>query len=216
MTKPPATIQVVMGLGIMRLLYTPNSPFARKARVLIRERDATAYVDEEIAQPLENPPALREANPLGKVPVLLVPGQDPIIDSPVIVEYLDCNLPGNSSLPKTGTARWRALGQQAIGDGILDAAFSIVAEKGRKDATVSAFWLDRWCVAIMSGVALLETKAAELARVPDVGSISIACALDYLDFRHPDLNWRSSAPLLTTWHEHAVARSSFLETRPGP
>lgn len=199
----------------MKLLYTPNSPYARKVRVLIRERAATQLVDEEIVQPLDEPEGFRDINPLGKIPVLIIPDEEPLVDSPLIMEYLDANLPGRAESPATGRQRWTGLRRHALADGILDAAVSTVFEKNRTDAAPSPFWLGRWRRAMLSGVAALDAAVASMPAALDCDGIAIACALGYLDFRHADLDWRASAPTLTGWHALAAARPSFTQTVPG-
>jgi glutathione S-transferase len=200
----------------MRLLYTPNSPFARKARVLVRERQASGLVEEQIADPFDSGSAVQSANPLGKVPALVISGRSAIFDSPLIVEYLDSNLPGAASLPPSGEARWRSLRYQALADGIMDAGVSMVFEKARSDSTPSARWMDRWRTAILGSVAMLEDEVQDLPTFPDVGAIAVACALCYLDFRHAALNWRADAEKLVLWLEDATRRPSMTATEPGP
>ena len=182
--------------------------------MLIREREACGLVDEEIADPFKPESAVHAANPLGKVPVLILPGRLPIIDSPLIVEYLDTSLPGIASLSPSGEARWQSLRQQALADGIMDAAVAIVFEKARTDTAPSGRWLQRWQQAIVAGVSELEKELDHLRPVPDVGAIAVACALTYLDFRHGGLNWRAGAEGLARWLEEVVQRPSMIATQP--
>lgn len=199
----------------MKLLFSPNSPFARKVRVFVRERGAQPLVSEIVMQPFDGPPALLSANPLGKVPVLQLEGGTSLMDSPLIVEFLDVNLPGEPTLPIGGVRRWATLRRQAIADGLMDAAVAIVFERQRHDAAPSEHWVNRWTQAIERSVLALEAEATQLAPSPDIGSIAVACALGYLDFRHGDLEWRSNAPQLSQWFRQQANRSSMLDTAPG-
>jgi len=198
----------------MKLLYTPNSPFARKVRVLLRERKATAMVEECVVSPFDDMDLVRQANPLAKIPVLLLPEADPLFDSSVIVEYLDAVLPGSTGI-KEGEDRWQTLRRQSLGNGVMDAAVAMTFERTRTDTTPSPFWMERWDAAVRAGVAKLETGAAALGDLSDAGTISIACALAYLDFRHPNMEWRIKAPTLKRWFEETSSRSSMQETAPG-
>lgn len=198
----------------MRLLYSPLSPYARKVRVLIRERGALDLFVEEIVNPLETGETLRRVNPLGKIPVLLSSSEAPLFDSPLIIEYLDAVLPGEHLLPSEGENRWRVLRQQALADGIMDAALAMTFEKMRVDAAPSAFWMVRWREAVSRGVLELENRSEELHPLPDIGSIAIACALGYLDLRCEQLHWRKHAPVLAGWYAKAAERQSMRDTTP--
>lgn len=197
----------------MQLLCSPNSPYVRKIRVFLREKQLSDQVSEVMVDPLHDG-KIRKTNPLGKVPVLLLPNAEPLFDSPLIIEYLDATLKDTSSAQISGEQCWQTLRWQALADGMMDAAVAIVFEKNRTDATPSAFWMDRWATSIKSGVAVMERQADCLADYPDIGSIATGCMLGYLDFRHADLAWRSAAPRLARWYEAIVSRQSMLATMP--
>lgn len=200
----------------MKLILTPTSPYARKVRILIRERGAESLVHECVLLPLEDPPELRCLNPLGKVPVLIPEDDEPIFDSPLIVEYLDQHLPGDPLLPAQQAARFASLRWQALADGIVDAALAATFERMRQDAAPSEFWMDRWRKAVLFGLEAAEAKAHALPSFPDVGAIAMVCALGYLDLRHHDLSWRQRSPHLATWFGRVESRASFIATAPPP
>jgi glutathione S-transferase len=200
---------------LMKLYSSPTSPFVRKVRIVIREKDAVHLVSEEKVAALEDPAALHAANPLGKVPALALDDGTALIDSPLICEYLDATLPGPKLMPAEGAARWRDQRLHAIGDGIADAAVSLTFEKNRPEAERSAMWMERWRRAILRAVDLLEVEAASLSGPVTLGAISVGAALGYLDFRHAALGWRDERPQLAAFFQTMSARPAFSETAPG-
>ncbi|MFN4354411.1 glutathione S-transferase N-terminal domain-containing protein [Parvibaculum sp.] len=198
----------------MKLYCSHTSPYARKVRLLIHEKGATARVTEETVAAMEDPAALHEANPLGKVPALVMGDGTSWFDSPVICEVLDKMLEGPSLIPASNVERFRVLRQQAIADGIMDAAVSIIFERNRKDAEQSATWLGRWERAILRSLALLEAEVTDLDGPVDLGVISVGAALGYLDFRHASLGWQEKFPDLAGWWRDIAKRPSFIDTAP--
>ncbi|MDR3499345.1 MAG: glutathione S-transferase N-terminal domain-containing protein [Parvibaculum sp.] len=198
----------------MKLYSSPTSPFVRKVRILIREKGAANLVAEEVVSALADPEALHAANPLGKVPALLLDDGTTLFDSPLICEYLDAVLPGPKLLPAAEAACWRDRRLHAIGDGISDAAVSLIFEKNRPEAERSAMWMGRWRRAIARAVDLLEKEAASLEGPLHLGGIAVFAALGYLDFRHGDLAWRDGHPALAAAYEKASGRPAFKETAP--
>jgi glutathione S-transferase len=195
----------------MQLFYSAGSPFARKVRVLARERRLTDSLQESVLSPHDNAPELLSTNPLGKVPALRT--RDWVLfDSPVICEYLDTLGDEPRLVPPDGPARIVALRDQALADGLMDAAVATILELRRPETMQSAHWLRRWRTVI-------ERAVAAVAEYPfparfDIGAISIACALAYLDFRFPDIAWRTTQPSLAAWLDDVSMRDSMLATRP--
>ncbi|MDX5367582.1 MAG: glutathione S-transferase N-terminal domain-containing protein [Alphaproteobacteria bacterium] len=198
----------------MKLYCSHTSPYARKVRLLIHEKGAVSRVKEETVAAMEDPAALHEANPLGKVPALVMDDGTSWFDSPVICEVLDAVLEGPSLIPASNVERFRVLRQQAIADGIMDAAVSIIFERNRKDAERSATWLGRWERAILRSLALLEAEVTDLDGPVDLGVISVGAALGYLDFRHAPLGWQDKFPELAGWWRDIAKRRSFVDTAP--
>ena len=198
----------------MKLYHSPTSPFARKVRVLIREKDALAKVTEELAAAMSDPPSLHDANPLGKVPALALKDGTSFFDSPVICEYLDAVLGGPAFFPAAGPQRWQALRFQALADGIMDAAVSLVFENNRPESERSAMWMGRWRRAVERGLDLAEQEVSLLDGPLDIGGIAMGAALGYLDFRHAAMNWPARAPELAGWWRDLAKRPSFAETAP--
>lgn len=194
----------------MQLFVSPTSPYARKARIVARELGLD--LNEVEASPLDDPPALRTANPLGKVPALVLDDGRVLADSKLITDYLD-SLGGGRFHP-AGEARWEALRRAMLAEGVIDAALGIVFERRRPAAQQSPMWLDRWARAIHGGLAELARATGGEAGRFDIGDVGLVVALEYLDFRLADLGWRERQPGLVAWHARHCDRPSIVATRP--
>lgn len=207
-----------MSAASMTLFHNPASPFVRKVRVLLIETGQQDRVTLQACVPTPiNPDAdVVQGNPLGKIPALRLADGTVVHDSRVILDYLDHQHVGNPLIPRDGAARWRRLTLASIADGLMDAAVLVRYETALRPVEKHwAAWLDEQRNKIRRSVAELEQDAgAELASQFDVASISVACALAYLDFRHPDLQWRVGNPKLAAWHAEVSQRPSMLETQP--
>lgn len=188
----------------MKLYYTATSPYARKVRVVAHELGTE--IEEVLVNPLENPEALLEVNPLAKVPGFELEDGTSIIDSRVICEMLAAGTP-------IELADWSARSRAAWADGVLDLALQAVMESRRTDAEISQWWMSRWRDQILRTVSWMEGQVGELQgfRLPEIGW---AVALAYLDFRLPELEWRSQAPDLGDWHASVMSRPSMEATTP--
>jgi len=207
-----------MSTPSMTLFHNPASPFVRKVLVLLHETGQQDRVALQLSQltPVKPDRALIEDNPLSKIPALRLANGTVIHDSRVILDYLDHQHVGNPLIPRDGAARWRRLTLASLADGIMDAAVMIRYETVLRP--VEKHW-DEWLDAqrdkIRRALGLLEAEAiAELASHFDVASISVACALGYLDLRHPDLEWRKVNPQLAAWFAEVSLRPSMVETVP--
>lgn len=198
---------------IVQLIYSATSPYARKVRMLVIEKQLSDRVDIVVANPLQDPPELLAANPLAKVPALIVEQGFTLFDSPLLCAYLD-SLSEPRLIPATGRERWTVLRREALADGITDAAVASVMEGRRIESQRSPEWLARWHGAILRGVVELEKEAIALGEGFDVGAIASAAALAYLDFRLPQIEWRAQAPGLAAWLDSVRGRESFAATVP--
>jgi glutathione S-transferase len=199
----------------MKLYMSPASPFARKARIIIRELDLTRLVEEIPANPAASE-ELRKINPLGKIPALVLDDGSTLIDSPVICEYLN-ELGGGKFFPgmsvwRSATGRWRALTLQALGDGIADAAVARVYEGRRPEELQNKEAIAKYTTVI--GRSLDALERARFTEPPTIGEIAVGCAIGYLDFRLPELDWRAKRPQLRDWYEGFAKYPAMQETRP--
>ncbi|WP_411835880.1 glutathione S-transferase [Pseudomonas chlororaphis subsp. aurantiaca] len=207
-----------MSTPSMTLFHNPASPYVRKVMVLLHETGQLDRVALQASQltPVNPDAALNQDNPLGKIPALRLADGNVLYDSRVILDYLDQQHVGNPLIPREGSARWRRLTLAALADGIMDASVLIRYELAlRAPEKHWELWLDGQRDKIRRALAVLEADAiAELASHFDVAAISVACALGYLDFRHPDLQWRDAQPRLAAWYAEVSQRPSMLATQP--
>jgi glutathione S-transferase len=197
----------------MKLFYSPTSPYARKCRVVAIEKGVAAQVDIVASSPMASGADLLAVNPLSKVPALVLADGRCIVDSPVICQFIDSLPDGRRLIPADETARIDCLTREALADGITDAAFSLTMERKRPAEQQSPEWIGRWIAAIRRTVAYFDAHVPQRS-TPDLGDIALACALGYLDLRHGDLGWRTSAPNLAAWFEAISDRPSLASTVP--
>ena len=199
----------------MKLYFSPASPYARKVRVSALELGLAERIEllPVTLSPVSPNAQLREHNPLGKIPALLTDSGEALYDSPVICEYLDALAGGGRLWPAGGPARWRALRRQALADGITDAAVLVRYEQTvRPEALRWNEWIEGQRLKIRTALAVLESESLEGPL--DIGAISIACALGYLDLRFPEERWRDHQPHLANWFAALAQRPSLASTAP--
>lgn len=201
----------------MKLIFAQASPYARKVRVAIAEKNLNG-IEQVAANPFDLPADLVAANPLSKVPALVLDDGSALYDSPVICEYLDSLGELHQLIPAAGPGRWTVLRRHALTDGILDATFSIACEINRRPANErSQGWIDRWCAAVERSLGVLEAEIGEFGQAVTLAHIGAGCALSYLDLRVSHLiDWRQKYPLLADWHAEFAQRPSMQSTQPTP
>ncbi len=202
----------------MKLYYSPGSPYARKVRIVALETrlDKKIEMVNVAVSPVSPNGDVDKHNPIGKIPVLAVKGID-LFDSPVICEYLDNQHKGRKLLPRKGRDRWVALRLQAMADGLLDAALLARYEGAlRPEEKRWADWSSGQMKKINGALDQLEAEVKALKGKPTLGSISVACALGYLDFRFSANDWRSKHPKLAKWFNSFSKTPSVKATVPPP
>src|SRR5476649_534877 len=209
---------ITMSAPSMTLHYNPASPFARKVLVLLHETGQAERVllKTTIVSPISPDTELNEDNPAGKLPALRLADGNVLHDSRVILDYLDHLHAGSPLVPREGSARWRRLTLASLADALLDAALLIRYETAVRPADKQwDQWLDGQQEKIERSLSYFEQEAVtELSTSFDIASIGVACALGYLDFRQPDLNWRNSYPRLANWYADVSQRTSMQKSRP--
>lgn len=199
----------------MKLRYSQTSPYVRKVMMTALEAGVADRIEKVPTDVWSRDTTIGEHNPLGKVPALVLDDGTVLFDSPVICEYLDSlNHSGTSLFPPPGPARWKALTQQALGDGLCDAAVSWRLESRRPEGEMSLSWIERQKLAVMRACDTLEASVDALSGSVTIGTLAAVTGLAYLDLRFPELEWRASRPKLAAWFEAASARPSFDATRP--
>jgi glutathione S-transferase len=203
----------------MKLIGAISSPYVRKVRIVMAEKKLEyEFVLEDV---WAADTAIAQSNPLGKVPCLVMEGGEALFDSRVIVEYLDTLSPVGKLIPAMGRERAEVKTWEALADGVLDAAVLARLEAnwaGRKKGERSQAWIDRQLAKVNAS---LKAMSQGLGDKPfcagiylSLADIAVGCALGYLVFRFPDIDWRSSYPNLGKLYDKLMTRPSFTETKP--
>ena len=196
----------------MKIYHSPTSPYVRKVMACAIIRGLDSRIEKVPCNPHESPAALLADNPLSKVPCLVTDDGLSLFGSQLICEYLDSIGDALPLFPAAGAARWRALKFQSLGDGILDAAVPCRGEQGKPQEAARDAQIARFKAAISRTVDALEVDPPH--RHIDIGSITVACALGYLDFRFAADQWRNAHPKLTAWYEAFAGNKGIADTAP--
>lgn len=206
----------------MKLWYAKASPFVRKVLIVAHERALIEKIEllSAAANVISPDKGVMGVNPTGKIPALVIEGElgsseIVLFDSRVICAYLDSIHDGKKLTPRSGKKRFEIMTLEALGDGIMDAAVAnryetfLRPEEKRWDK-----WSQGQMLKVTNGLDNLEENwIKSLGRVPNMGSISVACALGYLDFRYSELNWRKERKGLARWFKRFEQRDSYNATR---
>ena len=203
----------------MKLIGSLTSPYVCKVRIVLAEKKLDyQFVTEDVWSANTR---IHESNPLGKVPCLIMEGHEAVFDSRVIVEYLDTLSPVGKLIPTGGRERAEVKTWEALADGVLDAALLARMESiwtGRAEGERSQAWIDRQLAKI--GHALqamdrgLDDKPFCSGIHMSLSDIAVGCALGYLDFRFPQIDWRTPYPNLQKLFEKLMQRQSFIDCIP--
>jgi glutathione S-transferase len=207
----------------MRLMYAPQSPFARKVRAATIELGFSDRIELEYVEVVpcgENLAFAEFVNPLRKIPALILDdGETVIVDSTVICEFLDALAGGGRLIPASGPDRWRVLSQHAIAQGMCEAVILVRYETWlRPVAKRWSDWLDDQWDKIWSGLAWFERGAGRVLlkglQATDISQLALACCLGYVDFRYPETNWPARFPRFADWYQEIAVRPSLMKTSP--
>lgn len=198
----------------MQLHSADLSPFARKVRIVVAEKGLAGRVEIVPTNPYESDDALLAANPLGKIPTLILDDGTSLYDSAVVCDYLD-TLAEPRLMPE-GEARFVARRRLALSDGILEAVFNIACERNRRpEGERSPSWIERWAEAARRGVAACADELDGYGSSLTLPHVGLVCALDYVDLRASDLlDWRAGHPALVEWYATFGEREAMRATRP--
>ena len=200
----------------MKLLYPLTSPYARKVRVVAAEK----RIEIELSlMDLSSPNCtVKDINPLGKIPVLLLEDGEALYDSRVIAEYLDNRTPVTALLPQDQTQRMRVKRWEALADGACDAAVAALLESRRPQHLQSAEFIAKHRGKLERGI---KASSNDLGKdtwcVNDTFSladIALGCLLGYLQLRYPDIKWQDQYPNLSRHYASLMKRASFKNTAP--
>ncbi len=201
----------------MKLIGSLASPYVRKVRVVLAEKKLDYVYELEDVWGAQT--KIHEANPLGKVPCLIMEDGTSMYDSRVIAEYLDTLTPVCKLLPPNGRDRADVKAWEALADGVLDAAILVRLERTLRPAEQqSAAWIDRQMNKVHAGLAVMS---ANLRESPFCGGnqytladVAVGCTLGWLSFRFPDIAWRDDYANLARLLDKLSERASFKDTLP--
>ena len=203
----------------MKLIGSLSSPYVRKVRVVMAEKKLDYQFVEEDVWAADTD--IMQSNPLGKVPCLVMEGGEALFDSRVIVEYLDTLSPVGKLIPAVGRERAEVKTWEALADGVLDASILARLEAhwgGREKPQRSQAWIDRQLSKVHASVKAMSQGLGEKPFCAGIylslADIAVGCALGYLDFRFPEIDWRGPHPNLAKLHEKLMQRPSFIDTKP--
>jgi glutathione S-transferase len=190
---------------MLTLRSSPASPFGRKIKIAASLLDLIDRIEVVEADTSNPDDSLRQQNPLGKIPTLVLENGETLYDSRVILEYLD-DLAGGGHIFPSGWDRFAALRQQALADGIMDAVLIQVYEgRWRTEERREPKWVDHHAGKVARGLDYAEANLSTPTAKIHVGHIALACALGYLDLRMAG-RWRDTHPRLVAWLADFEAR----------
>ncbi len=203
----------------MKLIGAVPSPYVRKVRVVMAEKKLDYQFIQEDVWAADT--RIGTSNPLGKVPCLVMEGGEAVFDSRVIVEYLDTLSPVGKLIPTQGRERAEVKTWEALADGLLDAAVLARLETtwpGRTEQQRSLAWIDRQRGKIDASLKSMSQGLGEKAFCSGIhfslSDVAVGCALGYLDFRFPAIDWRTPYPNLARLADKLDQRQSFIDTKP--
>jgi glutathione S-transferase len=202
----------------MKLIASLTSPYVRKVRIVFIEKkiDMEMALDDVWSAETK----IMESNPLGKVPCLVLEDGSSMFDSRVIVEYADTLSPVGKLIPSTGKEKAIVKTWEALADGILDAAILARMEAAwpPRAPNVSQAWIDRQMHKINVSLTAMSKDLGEAewchGNHYSLADIAVGCALGYLLFRFPQIEWQAKHPNLAKLYEKLAKRPSFAETLP--
>ena len=203
----------------MKLVGSLTSPYVCKVRIVLAEKKLDyQFVTEDVWSADTH---IHESNPLGKVPCLIMEGHEAVFDSRVIVEYLDTLSPVGKLIPSGGRERAEVKTWEALADGVMDAALLARMEAiwpGRSEGQRSQAWIDRQLGKIDHALRAMSHGLGDKPFCSGIhmslSDIAVGCALGYLDFRFPQIDWRTPYPNLHKLFEKLMQRQSFIDSIP--
>jgi len=201
----------------LKLIASPTSPYARKVRIVMSEKRIECEL--QMTDVWSPDTTISQFNPLGKVPCLIMDDGGAVFDSRVIVEYLDTLTPVGHLIPASGRQRVEVRTWEALADGIIDALVMVRLEHVQRPASQRLQpWIDRHLDKAAAGLRAAASALAERTWCNDerftLADIALGVSLAYVDFRFPEIAWRTEHPNLARHHQKLAARQSFIETAP--
>lgn len=199
----------------MILVASPTSPFARKIRVQLLEKNLPFELHATV--PWDADTDVKQYNPLGKVPALVDDKQRHWVDSPVIAEYIETLPSAIRLVPTDPLAAVKVRQIEALADGVCEAAIAIFLEKKRDPAQQSESWIARQQEKVDAGIKALDKHLSYnewMCHSYSLADITVVSVLEWYSFRFPHDNWKKQYPKLAGYIERVGERESFKQTRP--
>ena len=200
----------------MKLIGSLTSPFVRKVRIVLAEKKIE--YDFELDSPWTPESNVPNINPLGKIPVLVLDEDTVLFDSRVISEYLDNVAPNNKLMPAPNRERTEVKRGEALADGICDAAALIFLEKKRPVERQDPEWIARQESKLIRGLDYMAEQLGEhtwcMGTHFSMADIATGCALGYLAFRFPEIDWNIKHSNLARLYDKLMQRQAFADTVP--
>ena len=200
----------------MKLIGSLTSPFVRKVRIVLAEKKIE--YDFELDSPWTPESNVPNINPLGKIPVLVLDEDTVLFDSRVISEYLDNVAPNNKLMPAPNRERTEVKRWEALADGICDAAALIFLEKKRPVERQDPEWIARQESKLIRGLDYMAEQLGEhtwcMGTHFSMADIATGCALGYLAFRFPEIDWNIKHSNLARLYDKLMQRQAFADTIP--
>jgi glutathione S-transferase len=202
----------------MKLIGSLTSPFVRKVRIVLAEKRLDYQFELEDVWASDR---ILQSNPLGKVPCLVMEGGEAVFDSRVIVEYVDTLSPVGKLIPERGRERAEVRTWEALADGVLEALVLARLEdtwSGRREGEHCRAWVERQLGKVHASLGAMSKGLGDKPFCSGIhfslSDIAVGCALGYLDFRFPDIDWRANHASLARLAEKLAQRPSFIDTLP--
>ncbi len=203
----------------MKLLYTVNSPYARKVRIVATEKHIEITLQEVVLADPDCP--VKQYNPLGKVPVLILSDGDSLYDSRVIAEYLDNRTPLTSLIPKENRLKSAVRRWEALADGVCDAAVAVMLEQRKSEPMQDPAQIAKQMDKVTRGLTVLNHDLGQNKWCVDdtfsLADIAVGCMLGYVNLRFGKMiNLATEYPNLDRLHKKLLERQSFKDSLPVP
>jgi len=199
-----------------RLIASTTSFYARKVRIVMAEKRIECQL--ELTDVWSPDTHIQDFNPLGKVPCLIMEDGGVVFDSRAIVEYLDTLTPVGHLIPSNGRERVEVRTWESLADGLVDAAVLVRMERMRPAQQQSPVWIERQMSKVQAALRSASNGLGERAwcngQSYTLADIALGCALGWLDFRFPSIDWRTPHPNLVRQYDKLSVRPSFVETAP--
>ncbi|MBI5261567.1 MAG: glutathione S-transferase family protein [Bradyrhizobium sp.] len=200
----------------MFLIGQYDSPFVRRVAIALKlygidfeHRPWSTFGDAEKIAPY---------NPLRRVPTLVLDSGEALIESTMILDYLDDLVgPEKAMIARSGETRWKHQRICALAMGLGDKGVSLLYERVLRKEQQLALWVERCEAQIAGVVAVLEAERARVTTPYWLGQrighadIAVACVVRFTREAHPQLFDDARYPALSAHAERCEALPVFQE-----